>query len=187
MCVPVKYTRACIEKLVCFSDSDWASSPVTRRSIGGHILFFGDSIISWTSKTHKGIIALSTTESEFIQMVLAIRCTSSPLFLKLFFPTFIKFLSPLEIINLQFVPLGMNPPSLEPNIWTFDSSFVGKWCELCGFTTSTLMALTCAFFAVILGLITLSMAAPMGMYQLNTTQLPKFTFDGDNRLEFFRA
>ena len=42
-------------------------------------------------------------------------------------------------------------------------------------------------FAVILGLITSSMAAPMGMYQLNTTQLPKFTFDGDNRLEFLQG
>ena len=27
----------------------------------------------------------------------------------------------------------------------------------------------------------------MGMYQLNTTQLPKFTFNGDNRLEFLQG
>ena len=27
----------------------------------------------------------------------------------------------------------------------------------------------------------------MGMYQLNTTQLPKFTFDGDNHLEFLQG
>ena len=28
------------EKLVCFSDSDWASNPVTRRSIGGEYSVF---------------------------------------------------------------------------------------------------------------------------------------------------
>ena len=60
------------DKLVCFLDSDWASNPVTRQSIGGHILLFGGQILSWTSKTQKGIIALSTTESEFIQLALSI-------------------------------------------------------------------------------------------------------------------
>ena len=59
--------------LVCFSDSDWASNPVTRRSIGGHIILFGNSVIAWSSKTQKGILALSTTESEYIEMALAIR------------------------------------------------------------------------------------------------------------------
>ena len=59
--------------VVSYSDSDWAGNPLTRRSIGGHCVFFGTSIISWSSKTQKGILALSTTESEFIEMALAIR------------------------------------------------------------------------------------------------------------------
>ena len=59
--------------LVAYSDSDWASDPVTRRSVGGHVIFFGKSILSWSSKTQKGILALSTTEAEFIQMAVSIR------------------------------------------------------------------------------------------------------------------
>ena len=54
--------------LVAYSDSDWASDPVTRRSVGGHVIFFGKSILSWSSKTQKGILALSMTEAEFIHM-----------------------------------------------------------------------------------------------------------------------
>ena len=59
--------------LTGFSDSDWASNPVTRRSIGGHSIFFGDSLVLWSSKTQKGILALSSTESEYIEMALAVR------------------------------------------------------------------------------------------------------------------
>ena len=44
--------------ITCYSDSDWASNPITRRSIGGHVVYFGTSIIVWTSKTQKGILAL---------------------------------------------------------------------------------------------------------------------------------
>ena len=61
--------------LVAYSDSDWASNPVTRRSVGGHVGFFGKSIICWSSKTQKGVLALliSMTEAEFIQMAVSIR------------------------------------------------------------------------------------------------------------------
>ena len=92
------------DKLVCFSDSDWASNPVTRRSIGGHVLFFGDSILSWTSKTQKGIIALSTTESEFIQMALAIRCV---LYIQ---PTFLDI--GFQNIHQVSVVFGDNKPAI---------------------------------------------------------------------------
>ena len=61
------------DELVAFSDSDWAGDPVTRRSIGGYIIFFGNSVLCWSSKTQRGIIALSSTESEFIQLALSVR------------------------------------------------------------------------------------------------------------------
>ena len=54
--------------ITCYSDSDWASNPITRRSIGGHVVYFGTSIVVWTSKTQKGILALSSTESEYIEL-----------------------------------------------------------------------------------------------------------------------
>ena len=60
------------DELIAYSDSDWTGNPITRRSTGGHCVYF-KSLISWSSKTQKGILALSTTESEFIEMALAIR------------------------------------------------------------------------------------------------------------------
>ena len=73
--------------ITCYSDSDWASNPITRRSIGGHVVYFGTSIIVWTSKTQKGILALSSTESEYIEMAMAIRQVLflQPIFIELKF------------------------------------------------------------------------------------------------------
>ena len=58
--------------ITCYSDSDWVSNPLTRRGIGGHLVYFGRSAITWSSKTQKGILALSTTESEYV-MALSIQ------------------------------------------------------------------------------------------------------------------
>ena len=60
------------DSVISYLDSNWAGDPLTRHSIGEHCVFFGTSIISWNSKTQKGIPKLSTTESEFIKMALAI-------------------------------------------------------------------------------------------------------------------
>ena len=62
------------DELVTFSDNDWAGDPITLRSIGGYVVFWGDSnsILCWSSKTQRGI-ALSSIESEFIQLALLVR------------------------------------------------------------------------------------------------------------------
>ena len=61
------------DELITYSDSDWAGDPIMRRSIGGYVVYLGDSILCWSSKTQRGIIALSSTESEFIQLALSVR------------------------------------------------------------------------------------------------------------------
>ena len=43
-------------KLITFSDSDWAGNPITCRSVGGYSVFFGTSILCWSSKTQRGLI-----------------------------------------------------------------------------------------------------------------------------------
>ena len=52
-----------------------------------------------------------------------------------------------------------------------------------GLLTSTLMLYFAATFGSDQPFVT--MAA--GMYQINTTQLPRFTFDSDNRLDFLQG
>ena len=90
--------------MTCYSDSDWASNPITRRSIGGHVLYFGTSIIVWNSKTQKGILALSSTESEYIEMAMAIRQVLylQPIFIELRF----------ERIHETTVIFGDNRPAI---------------------------------------------------------------------------
>ena len=47
-----------------FSDADWASQK-DRHSILGYSFYFGQGVVSWSSK-RQHIIALSSTESEYI-------------------------------------------------------------------------------------------------------------------------
>ena len=57
-----------IQSLVAFSDASFANDPFDRRSMGGDIIFLGNSPISWAAKKHRGVQALSITESEIIQI-----------------------------------------------------------------------------------------------------------------------
>jgi hypothetical protein len=54
-----------IAMLIAFFDADWAADKLSRRSIGGHIVFLGWGPIDWNSKMHK-LVCNSTAESEFI-------------------------------------------------------------------------------------------------------------------------
>lgn len=50
---------------LCYSDSDYASDPETRRSTSGNVFMLGTSAISWASQRRK-CVALSSTEEEFV-------------------------------------------------------------------------------------------------------------------------
>ncbi|PKU65903.1 Retrovirus-related Pol polyprotein from transposon TNT 1-94 [Dendrobium catenatum] len=47
-----------------YSDADWASDPVTRKSTSGFCTFLGDTLVSWTVKK-QNIVSRSSTESEY--------------------------------------------------------------------------------------------------------------------------
>ena len=56
--------------MICYSDSDWAGCPETRRSTGGFCSFLGSNIISWSAKRHE-TVSKSSTEAEYRTMSLA--------------------------------------------------------------------------------------------------------------------
>ena len=57
-------------KLVGYSDSDWAGCLESRKSTSGYVFLLGNSVISWASKKQP-VVALSTTEAEYIALCLA--------------------------------------------------------------------------------------------------------------------
>ncbi|KAL7460011.1 hypothetical protein ACHAXS_000479 [Conticribra weissflogii] len=59
-------------ELICFSDSDYAGDPDSRRSVSGFVLYVCGVPISWRSKAQCSV-ALSSSEAEWVAASEAIK------------------------------------------------------------------------------------------------------------------
>ncbi|GJZ80701.1 uncharacterized mitochondrial protein-like protein [Tanacetum coccineum] len=53
-----------IDRLVCYSDADWAHCPDTRRSTSGLCVFLGDNFVPWSSK-RQHVVSRSSAEAKY--------------------------------------------------------------------------------------------------------------------------
>ena len=54
------------------ADADWATDPLTRKSVSAYLFYLGGSLVSWCSKKQK-CVALSSCEAEFVSLSEAVR------------------------------------------------------------------------------------------------------------------
>ncbi|KAI0493009.1 hypothetical protein KFK09_027285 [Dendrobium nobile] len=91
-----------------FSDADWASDPLTRKSTSGFCTFLGDTLVSWTVKKQP-TVSRSSTESEYRALASA---TADTIWIKRLLADFrIVHNSPVDIFcdNTSTIALANNP------------------------------------------------------------------------------
>ena len=82
--------------------------------MGGSVIFSSISPVSWSSKHHRGIIALSKTEAEYIQLALTAReiLWMHPIFVELGILSIESTLHHICGISTKFMPARQPQPTV---------------------------------------------------------------------------
>ncbi|XP_060211727.1 uncharacterized mitochondrial protein AtMg00810-like [Lycium barbarum] len=56
--------KSSLQSLLSYTDADWGGCPDTRRSTSGYCVYFGDNLISWSSK-RQPTVSKSSAEAEY--------------------------------------------------------------------------------------------------------------------------
>ncbi|CAM8878685.1 unnamed protein product [Rhodiola kirilowii] len=91
-----------------FCDADWASCPLTRRSVTGYCMLIGSSVVSW--KTRKqAVVSRSSAESEYRSMAAA--CSEIAWLIRLLADMNVPITDPVPLYcdNQSAIHLARNP------------------------------------------------------------------------------
>ncbi|KAJ9563084.1 hypothetical protein OSB04_008244 [Centaurea solstitialis] len=64
LCHGLHIKASAVDRLVAYSDADWAGCPNTRRSTSGFCVYLGDNLVSWSSK-RQHVVSRSSAEAEY--------------------------------------------------------------------------------------------------------------------------
>jgi hypothetical protein len=94
--------------LIAYSDADWTGCPDTRRSTSGYYVFYGDNLLSWSSK-RQPTVSISSAEAEYCEVanVVTETCWFRQLFQELHHPTSKATVVFCDNVNAQY--LSTNP------------------------------------------------------------------------------
>ena len=97
-----------VDKLIAYSDADWAGCPDSRRSTSGFCVFLGDNLVSWSSK-RQTMVSRSNAEAEYwaIAHVIVERCCLYQLLQKLHVP--LRVTTVVYCDNVSAIYMTANP------------------------------------------------------------------------------
>ena len=115
--------------MTCFTDSDWANDPETRRSVSGYVIMIHGVPICWRSKAQRAV-TLSSTEAEWYALaeatkdILFLKQAVESMGLKIVLPIIVR----VDNIGAIFMSENVSATAKTKHV-DIRSKFVKEFCE----------------------------------------------------------